>query len=63
MSIISKSLIHVYLQEFPAHTDSVTVVRKQLPTPVAALCLRLYVLETSNGWADLNIEVHGCPAV
>lgn len=55
-------LIPFYLQTFPANTDIATIVENQLPTPVTALCLRLYPLSYYD-WVDVKIEVYGCPPV
>jgi len=55
-------VIYKCLQIFPANTDVTTVVVNQLPTPVTALCLRLYIV-ARNEWADLKMEVYGCLSV
>jgi len=54
--------VFVYIiQIFQGNTDDSTVVETQLPTPIVALCLRLYIMGWVE-WPDLKMEVYGCPA-
>ena len=47
---------------FPANIDAINVVKNQLPTPIAALCLRIYPVAW-DGWPDIKLEVFGRPSV
>jgi len=51
-----------FLQTFQGNFDGNTVVTNPLVTPVGALCLRLYPL-TWNVYANVRLEVKGCPSV
>jgi len=53
--------IKTYLQTIPANTASYTVEENQRPTPVRALCLRIFPLEW-DVYPTLKLEVYGCPS-
>ena len=48
------------LQFFSGNTDGTSIVTNILPTPVNALCVRLYPL-TWEAYPDLKLEYLGCP--